>query len=109
MTNLLKRELFIPGDATNLPPENSFLFVNLQDRFGLENKCHYFRQANGTEIMGCPEILKGKEFIGYREIYWYAPINVMIRLIEFYPIPGRIWTKFYNNGTWSSWGSIIPT
>ena len=104
--DLLQRELFIPGDTTNAPPNNKFLNISLKERFNAINRCHYFRQPNGTEFEGCPSVLKGEEFIGYREIYWYSPINVMVQLREFYPIPGRVWANFYNNGTWTGWKSI---
>lgn len=106
---MINRELFIPGDETNSPPNNNFLYINLTNRFHQTNKCHYFRQQNGTEFNGCPSVLKGEEFLGYREVYWYSPINVMVRLIEFYPIPGRLWTKFYNDGKWTEWKSIVPS
>lgn len=107
-TGLLQRELFIPGDTTNAPPNNKFLNISLKERFNAINRCHYFRQPNGTEFEGCPSVLKGKEFIGYREIYWYSPINVMVQLNEFYPTPGRVWVNFYNSGTWTGWKSVTP-
>ena len=98
----------IPGDTTNAPPNNKFLNISLKDRFNAVNRCHYFRQPNGTAFEGCPTPLKAQEFIGYREVYWYSTINVMVKLIEFYPMPGRVWTNFYNNGTWTGWKSIMP-
>lgn len=107
-TGLLQRELFIPGDTTNAPPNNKFLNISLKERFNAINRCHYFRQPNGTEFEGCPTPLKAQEFIGYREVYWYSTINVMVKLIEFYPMHGRVWTNFYNNGTWTGWKSITP-
>lgn len=107
-TGLLQRELFIPGDTTNAPPNNKFLNISLKERFNAINRCHYFRQPNGTEFEGCPSVLKGKEFMGYRDIYWYSPINVMVQLKEFYPTPGRVWVNFYNSGTWTGWKSITP-
>ena len=107
-TGLLQRELFIPGDTTNAPPNNKFLNISLKERFNAINRCHYFRQPNGTEFEGCPSVLKGKEFIGYRDIYWYSPINVMVQLKEFYPTPGRVWVNFYNSGTWTGWKSTTP-
>ena len=108
-TGLLQRELFMPGDTTNAPPNNKFLNISLKERFNAINRCHYFRQPNGTEFEGCPSVLKGKEFIGYRDIYWYSPINVMVQLKEFYPTPGRVWVNFYNSGTWTGWKSITPS
>lgn len=107
-TGLLQRELFMPGDTTNAPPNNKFLNISLKERFNAINRCHYFRQPNGTEFEGCPSVLKGKEFIGYRDIYWYSPINVMVQLKEFYPTPGRVWVNFYNSGTWTGWKSTTP-
>ena len=106
---LQSHELCIPGDTTNTPPNNDFLHISLKNRFDAANRCHYFRQPNGTEYKACPSVLKAKEFIGYREIYWYATKNIMVRLVEFYPIPGRLWTNFYNNGEWTGWKSIIPS
>lgn len=105
---LQAHELCIPGDTTNAPPNNKFLNISLKDRFNAVNRCHYFRQPNGTAFEGCPTPLKAQEFIGYREVYWYSTINVMVKLIEFYPMPGRVWTNFYNNGTWTGWKSITP-
>ena len=105
---LQAHELCIPGDTTNAPPNNKFLNISLKDRFNAVNRCHYFRQPNGTAFEGCPTPLKAQEFIGYREVYWYSTINVMVKLIEFYPMPGRVWTNFYNNGTWTGWKSIMP-
>ena len=105
---LQAHELCIPGDTTNAPPNNKFLNISLKDRFNAVNRCHYFRQPNGTAFEGCPTPLKAQEFIGYREVYWYSTINVMVKLIEFYPMHGRVWTNFYNNGTWTGWKSIMP-
>ena len=105
---LQAHELCIPGDTTNAPPNNKFLNISLKDRFNAVNRCHYFRQPNGTAFEGCPTPLKAQEFIGYREVYWYSTINVMVKLIEFYPMPGRVWTNFYNSGTWTGWKSITP-
>lgn len=105
---LQAHELCIPGDTTNAPPNNKFLNISLKDRFNAVNRCHYFRQPNGTAFEGCPTPLKAQEFIGYREVYWYSTINVMVKLIEFYPMHGRVWTNFYNNGTWTGWKSITP-
>lgn len=108
-TDLSNYDLFIPGDAMKAPPNNDFLTISLQDRFNTLNKCHYFRQPGGTEFKTCPSALKGKEFIGYREVYWYAATNVMVQLKEFHPIPGRVWSNFYNSGTWTGWKSISPS
>lgn len=108
-TDLSNYDLFIPGDTTKAPPNNDFLTISLQDRFNALNKCHYFRQPSGTEFKMCPPVLKGKEFIGYREVYWYAATNIMIQLKEFHPIPGRVWSNFYNSGTWTGWKSISPS
>lgn len=105
---LQAHELCIPGDTTNAPPNNKFLNISLKDRFNAVNRCHYFRQPSGTAFEGCPTPLKAQEFIGYREVYWYSTINVMVKLIEFYPMHGRVWTNFYNNGTWTGWKSITP-
>lgn len=100
--------MYIPSDGTSAPPDNDFLKIYTAERFNDINKSHYFRQASGTQFNGCPEILEGKEFIGYREVFWFTPINVMVRLTEFHPVPGRVWVKFYNSGTWGLWRSTTP-
>lgn len=88
--------------------ENGFLWIGLDTKYSIANKNSFFRQVPGTTIKGCPPQLAGTEFIGCREVYWYTPINVMVRLVELHPMTGRVWTKFYNDGTWEDWHVTTP-
>lgn len=109
VNELNSKTIYINSVPTPELFKKGFLYVTPDNKYGPSNKTIFFRQEPGVEIADCPEILKSKEFIGQREVFWYGSINIMVRITEFYPIEGRIWTKFYNNGTWSKeWKSITP-
>lgn len=35
-------------------------------------------------------------------------IHILVEIHELYPVSGRIWSNFYNNGTWNGWRTITP-
>ena len=47
---------------------------------------------------------------GVRTCQNYDGNNVIVKIEEFYPVPGRIWLRKYVIGTgWDAWKSITPT
>lgn len=95
-----------PTDSTLV--QDGFLYISFS-KYGKYNKSTLFRQPSGESYLNCPTILSGKEFIGMREVIYYGEKNILVRLIEMFPVAGRIWNNFYNSGTWSGWKSITPS
>ena len=50
-----------------------------------------------------PSALQGVMTVFYRDVYYRDADHVLVKLIEAFPINGRIWTNFYNSGIWSGW------
>lgn len=107
--NLEKHDACIPSGTEDQIPSNNFLMVDTEDRYGKENECSYFYQNKNDTFDDCPPSLVGQEFIGYREVYRFSSIHILIRLIEMFPVQGRTWTRFYNVGSWGAWSSITPS
>lgn len=74
----------------------------------LHQSAYFEKPASDSGWSGIPSALIGKIFVGYREVLWRNSTHVMVQIIEMYPTPGRVWSSFYNNGTWSGWKSITP-
>lgn len=55
-----------------------------------------------------PTSMQGKLWIGYRIVMKRNSIHILVEIHELYPVPGRIWSNFYNNGTWNGWRTITP-
>lgn len=55
-----------------------------------------------------PTSMKGKLWIGYRIVMKRNSIHILVEIHELYPVYGRIWSNFYNNGTWNGWRTITP-
>lgn len=55
-----------------------------------------------------PASMKGKLWIGYRIVMKRNSIHILVEIHELYPVSGRIWSNFYNNGTWNGWRTITP-
>ena len=73
-----------------------------------QRSAYFSKPADDTDWVNMPTALQGKLWVGYRQVYRRSSANILIRIIEMYPSDGRIWTNFYNNGTWKGWKSITP-
>lgn len=82
------------GNAVDLPTQKSAFFVKTS--------------ADG-EWFGAPPELSNKAWIGYRQVFVPNSIHYLVQITEVYPVPGRIWTRYYNpDSSWSDWKSITP-
>lgn len=45
----------------------------------------------------------GSEIIGLREVVIHGTEHAYVKITEFHPHNGRIWSNFFNAGTWSGW------
>ena len=73
-----------------------------------QRSAYFSKPADDTDWVNTPTAIQGKLWVGYRQVYRRSSVNILIRIIEMYPSDGRIWTNFYNNGTWKGWKSITP-
>ena len=73
-----------------------------------QRSAYFSKPADDTDWVNIPTTLQGKLWVGYRQVYRRSSVNILIRIIEMYPIPGRTWNNFYNNGAWTGWKSISP-
>lgn len=42
--------------------------------------------------------IKGQRWLGYRQVYRMDNNRVLVTVLELYPVHGRRWNLFYNNG-----------
>lgn len=68
--------------------------------------------ANKTRLVhnptyNCP-VIDSTVVLGLWQCFWFDSSHIFVRFTEFYPIAGRIWTNFYNIGSWSGWKSVTP-
>lgn len=79
---------------------------------GTENyrKAAFFNKPEEDSAwQNVPTIIKGQRWLGYRQVYRMDNNRVLVTVLELYPVHGRRWNLFYNNGEWSSWNSITPS
>ncbi len=66
--------------------------------------------ANKTRLILNPTINSPitDNFLGVWKCCWYDNAHVFVKIEEFYPLCGRVWTNFYNTEKWSGWKSVTP-
>lgn len=68
-----------------------------------------YQDATGTQFTGMPTVLQNKTCILYRSVLYATTGHALVRMEEGYPVAGRIWTNFYNYGTWTGWKCTTPS
>ena len=82
----------------------NFLEITLNTKIGQNNRNAFFdKPADSTGWTGVPESLKNVEWIGFRQVFWRSSIHVCVKILEFFPVCGRIWYNFYNSRDWQGW------
>ena len=75
-----------------------------------ENKSSYFEKpTDDSGWSGMPVQMIGTTWLGVRDVYIQDDCHYFVKITEFYPVAGRIWTTFYNIDTWSGWKSHTPS
>ena len=86
-----------------------FLSIYLPAHENRLNAANYFsKPAADSEWTNVPTELSGKMWLGYRAPQRMGGTNELIVIMEHFPVAGRIWTNYYNSGTWQGWKSITP-
>lgn len=89
-----------------------FLAVNRTNFYDVKNtEARFYRAANATGWTNQPSAISASTgFLGVRQVIIWSATWCMVRLIEFYPTAGRIWSNVYNGNTpaWTGWKSITP-
>ena len=49
----------------------------------------------------------GSEIIGLREVVIHGTEHAYVKITEFHPHNGRIWSNFFNAGAWSGWKVLV--
>lgn len=90
--------------------DKNFLLVNIST-VGTESQqtAYFSKPVDDEDWLNIPSDLQGKVWIGIRTVMQRSSIHVMVKVEEMYPVTGRIWYNFYNNGTWTNWKSISPS
>lgn len=75
------------------------------------NKLSYFviTDASRSSWTGIPTTMqKTGTIIGYREVFRRNPENILVKVTEMIPTPGKQYYNFYNAGSWSGWKTLTP-
>lgn len=101
-----------PDQSQNgLTFNRNFMFVNLKDKYGTENKNSFFAfdDSDRSEWKSIPDAMpKSGVVIGYREVLYFGNSHLLVKVTEFYPVQGRQHSTFYNTGKWTPWKTITP-
>lgn len=86
-----------------------FLSIYLPAHENRLNAANYFsKPAADSGWSNIPTELSGKLWLGYRAPQRMGGTNELVVIMEHFPVSGRIWTNYYNSGTWQGWKSITP-
>lgn len=89
--------------------DKNFLAIYLPAHENRLNAANYFsKPAEDSEWRNIPSTMTGKLWLGYRAPQRMGGTNELVVIMEHYPVSGRIWTNYYNSGTWQGWKSIAP-
>ena len=98
---------------------NNFALVDLTNRDSLCNQPAYFgyspEQLQSGNVIAIPTGTDvNQPFLGYREVFPLhvssdSNSHVMVKVTEFYPVPGREHYNFYNSTQWSGWRTTNNT
>ena len=81
-----------------------FLNVEFSTRYAAKNATVAFDQpASDSGWSNIPSSKVGVAFGGIREVLWVSGSCIMVKLTEFYPYSGVIWTNYYNGSAWAGW------
>ena len=101
-----------PDQSQNgLTFNRNFMYVNLKNKFGTENKNSFFvfDDSDRSEWKSIPDAMpKSGVIIGYREVLYFGNSHLLVKVTEFYPVQGRQHSTFYNTGKWTPWKTITP-
>lgn len=97
-------------DNTGGSFRKNFLLINAQAPFSeIHQTACFSKPTEDADWSEVPTAVKGKTWIGLRTVMRRGPIHIMVKIEEMYPVTGRIWYNFYNNGSWSGWKNIVPS
>lgn len=104
------------GSQSLFSSAKNMLLINNIDRYGNGNKSGYFfiNDENRGDWSGLPESMPSTgTILGMRNIYAMnvgaGSENILLEIIEMYPVPGRKYYRFLNYGSWESWTTIKPS
>ena len=75
------------------------------------NKLSYFviTDASRPSWKGIPSSMPNTGVImGYREVFRRSPENILVKITEMLPTPGKQYYNLYNAGTWTGWKTLTP-
>lgn len=86
-----------------------FLAVNRSNPYDVKNtEVEFYQRSVETGWTNSP-LGTSATLLGIRRVAILSSTRCAVTIQEFYPVAGRLWTNFYNNGTWTGWKSITPT
>lgn len=98
-------DTLVDGSSFN----KNFLAIYLPAHENRLNAANYFsKPAEDSEWRNIPPAMSGKLWLGYRTPQRMGAANELVVIMEHYPVAGRIWTNYYNSGTWKGWKNVSP-
>lgn len=89
----------------------NFLQVGGAIKQSTQKGSYFTKSMSDDDWSNCPSEFVDKSWIGYRIVYVPNNTHYLVMITEVYPVPGRIWTNYYNKDTakWSGWKTITPS
>ena len=102
------KEFHSTADTTGGSFGKDFLHVDIRKKNSEPNKNSFWGSTNikGTFVNYPPTM--PNEAYGIREVFWCNSTNILVKLTETYPVPGRQYFRYYA-GEWSAWKVVTPT
>lgn len=103
---LNKINKFSDYEAASKPylPFTNILTISPEEKNSANQKKYAIYQNPTIGILDdMPLPLRNVESFIYRDISYYDTNHVLVTLTEAHPVPGRVWTAFYDYGTWRGW------
>lgn len=75
------------------------------------NKLSYFviTDASRDSWTGIPSSMpKTGVIMGYREVFRRSSENILVKITEMLPTPGKQYYNLYNAGSWTGWKTLTP-
>ena len=89
--------------------EKNFLYVDTTTKDSVVNNNSFWGSSNiSSEFTNVPPTMPS-ECYGIREVYWCNSRNILVKLTETSPVPGRQYFSYFVGDRWLGWNVVSPS
>lgn len=103
------------SSQSNFSSAKNMLLIDNTNKYGANNKSGYFfmDEDDHSEWTGLPPSMPSGTVLGLRNVYpmniGAGTENILVEIIEMFPMPGRKYYCFLNYGIWDDWRTVTPS